>query len=706
MNNYFIDRIVSKVGVTEKNNSTLIKTRSGDVVLPFIYPDKEDNIRVRPFKLDRSLWVYEKRRFGTTDVFENTETWEYIRYSPFNENKLGRKSNVPKGQTPPPFLSPNILEAEEINTLNITEGYIKAIQLYTSGLYSIGFSGISIYRESDSKAMFSDVREIIKTRNVKVVNVIYDADCNDFSEKHYDRGEDLRNRMMQFYNSFDNISKLLSDLSCEVCFVALKDKKLKGIDDLIQEDKECIKEIESLDVMSGTYFFKTFKKKEVYSYLLLDNVDNFYNKHKNKLTSKFKYNRKEYDALDEKITLIEEPKIELPFFAVGNEYYVFGSNRKLLHRKKDMLKDMGFEKNDFLNCIKLEEFINEPATPDNYKQIVGNKYNLYKQHEAKELTTNCDTIHHLFKHIFKDQIEIAYDYAYQLYFKRKQKLPILCLVSKEQQTGKNTFGEILMRSLFGENFTMIGNEEINEKWNENYITKNVVALNEITIDRKQAYEKLKTLATEKILPLQRKGLATYDIACNIRMIIMSNYEKNFLRLTDNDNRFWIIKVDKPADKIQGYVEKVEEEAGYFVKWLKERGCNYDTDGDRLFFRFEDYKTDAFDKVVVESKSEIYKEICQDMEDFFNKRYDLQTSEFTAKDIKTMFYLTNNKYSKAYISKTLKEDFGMELSKNKKYDHHKIEGMAEVRTGTVFTFKRNDFIIDEVETNDDNLEQPF
>src|SRR6185437_7394845 len=79
---------------------------------------------------------------------------EIRRYKPGNERKLidkdGKeriaKYDNPKGAKSLPWISPNIIESvrtgKEIDTIVITEGYIKSISGYLNGLHIFGVGGI------------------------------------------------------------------------------------------------------------------------------------------------------------------------------------------------------------------------------------------------------------------------------------------------------------------------------------------------------------------------------------------------------------------------------------------------------------------------------------------------------------------------------------------------------------------------------------
>jgi len=56
------------------------------------------------------------------------------------------------------------------------------------------------------------------------------------------------------------------------------------------------------------------------------------------------------------------------------------------------------------------------------------------------------------------------DYLTILFLKPAEKLPALCLVSKEQKTGKSTFLHWLQK-IYGDNAVILGNEDFSSNFN-------------------------------------------------------------------------------------------------------------------------------------------------------------------------------------------------------------------------------------------------
>ena len=117
--------------------------------------------------------------------------------------------------------------------------------------------------------------------------------------------------------------------------------------------------------------------------------------------------------------------------------------------------------------------------------------------------------------------ELALDYMQLLYQQPAEKLPILCFVSKENNTGKSTFG-ILLRTIFGSNVAIVGNQDLAGDFNAHWATKLVVICDETKIDKQHVVEKVKSLSTANKVTMNAKGKDHVEIDCFIKFIFIGS----------------------------------------------------------------------------------------------------------------------------------------------------------------------------------------
>ena len=136
---------------------------------------------------------------------------------------------------------------------------------------------------------------------------------------------------------------------------------------------------------------------------------------------------------------------EMGYVRIGTSYYKIvekptidgGLERKLILWSVECIKaDYG---KDFVAEIpKLDGFCLFPNHL-HFDKVVGDFYNLYHEFEHDCIDGDCETTKNFIKHIFREHYELGLDYLKLLFENPLQKLPVLCLVSKQRNTGKTTF---------------------------------------------------------------------------------------------------------------------------------------------------------------------------------------------------------------------------------------------------------------------------
>ena len=131
-----------------------------------------------------------------------------------------KKYDFPKGAKTQPFLPPSLVKVwekkQKIITLVLTEGYFKAMSGDINGLYIVGLSSISHYKEKETEMMYTDVLRIIKDCKVENIIILYDGDAKNISTKDLEAGRDLRRRPHGFIRSAIKVRELLKDFGVDV----------------------------------------------------------------------------------------------------------------------------------------------------------------------------------------------------------------------------------------------------------------------------------------------------------------------------------------------------------------------------------------------------------------------------------------------------------------------------------------------------------
>ena len=390
-------------------------------------------------------------------------------------------------------------------------------------------------------------------------------------------------------------------------------------------------------------------------------------------------------------------KSDIPYIRVGTDYFKViakkdrykSENTLLKPWKKDEIKqDHG--KNLLGMIYKFDDFT---IYPDNveYTPVLNNCYNLYAKFSHKffindvnetDITVTMGLIHH----IFGDQYELGLKYMKILYENPRQILPVLALVSTERETGKTTFLNWI-QMLFGENTTLINPSDLTSNFNDAYATKNIIMIDETTIDKQHAIEKLKSIATAKTMSVSQKFVSHYSVPFFGKVIFCTNKESDFMRIDEEEIRFWVrkIKIIKGA-KNTNIETDLFNEIPKFLKYLMQLPA-IDFSKSRMVFTKDEILTESLHVVMEESKSTLRKEIEMNFDDFFMNNDAIEFIEATARDIKEKWFNTNNQIPMSYIRKVLIDEMKMVCLKNKKYKGFPDENYQKgSKTGLPFLFK--------------------
>lgn len=693
---YYEKRIVQELGVTPELNRVKLKfedeerNMTQEIEYEIFSEDENGNIRITPFTLNRELIQYDNQRATPTirninnsrkKLFYVTRLKEPEEFTDKQGNKHQKKYDFPKGANTQPFITPGLCEKYErkqkIETLVLTEGYFKAFKGYMNGLDVVGLSSISHYKQKDTQTMYTDVLRIITGCQVENVVVLYDGDARDISLKDLEKKRELRRRPIGFINSARNVRELLKDYKVDIYFASINSPEIKGkpkgLDDLYcalpDESKDITKDLLSFSKPT-TWFHRLsikFDLGKLYKFFCLDNVENFYGFHANKIQGReFIFNGTTYTYNpDEGKCEIKIPGEASNYFRVGDDYYKFVSipnkyqqnEKKFVRRLKVTIKeDHGKKLIDYVP--KYEAFCNVPDHV-NFQQVINNCFNIYAPIEHEPDAGDWETIKTFLKHIFREQYQIGLDYLQLLYQRPYQTLPILCLVSKENNTGKSTFIKFV-KAMFGQNATVIGNEDLANGFNAFWAAKLVIGIEETFVDKKSTTERVKALATADKITMNAKGRDQTEIDFFGKFILASNNEDNFIYASREDIRYWVRKVPQVEGKVDvKMMEFMIDEIPAFLDFLNKRKMST-KDESRMWFDPEVLKTEAFEKLVQNSRPTLEKEIYEYLKSIF---FDFGDTEVLMTPTNINDLVIKRKQDIPYLTRILRENMKVSPYKN-------------------------------------------
>jgi len=362
----------------------------------------------------------------------------------------------------------------------------------------------------------------------------------------------------------------------------------------------------------------------------------------------------------------------------------------LIQRKINELKSDGIQINDPNVVPRFVDFINYPSNID-YKRNIDNFFNLSYPSKIVPIEGEHPNIDNLLKHIFQDQYNLIMDYLTILWRDPLQILPIICIVSEIQHTGKTTFVN-LMNMIFGQNAVTISSYEFSQKFNALYATSGVICIEESCFSDPAIKEKIKQLSTSYTIQYRNLFIGYKTIGFYGKFILTSNNELDFINLSPTDIRFWIVKPKKIETFDPSFHSKLESEIPQFVYTLTNRKIETPNDS-RMWFDPSLLKNDALNNVIENSQSNCAKEIMITIGDIIGSNHEFKAT------LSEIYTLLDSKFSKNKIKNALTHELGYSVSE---YPVAYSSLNVSNKKGRIYTFHHDDFI--DSTTNNDTV--PF
>lgn len=398
------------------------------------------------------------------------------------------------------------------------------------------------------------------------------------------------------------------------------------------------------------------------------------------------------------------------YLRVANKWYkrcISPEGESVLERVTvdSLVQDFGKEVAGIITTVS-PKYINEVTYPEhlNYKEDIETSsgdhyYNTYRPLAFQpQEGGDFPHIRRLISHIFGVQEELGYDYVTLLYKKPMQKLPVILLVSSENNTGKSTLCNFLAM-LFGDNHVEMTTDTIRSKFAAPWLNKLLVTCEETILDKREDYEKIKNLVTALKTPSESKGKDWVSKRVFVKFIFCSNNETNPVLIDKNDTRYWVIKVPQLTDRNpnEDFLAECRKEIPFFLSHLLHRELS--TKGtDRLWFTPEETRTPAWDKIVAGNTPALEREIALILVEIVQKK----SIEKVCYDVTTLFKLINDleipknlrvSFSRSVLMDILKR-WGLEARKKTgRYPYYVLDKSGTVtlvdrqRPGKYYTFPK-------------------
>jgi len=295
----------------------------------------------------------------------------------------------------------------------------------------------------------------------------------------------------------------------------------------------------------------------------------------------------------------------------------------------------------------------------NYKRDVNGWYNRYEPLPHKSSPGSFLHIRQFLEHIFRDQLELGLDYLTILYKHPYQSLPILCLISRENNTGKSTFLKLL-KNIFGHNMTFNSMSDIRSTFNSDWASKLIIGIEEsFDSNRKEDSEKIKNLSTAMTFKLEAKGQDRFEIEFFGKIILCSNNERNFIFMDQAEIRYWVRKIPTiPKHRLDpDLLNKMIKEIPGFLFYLRSREISVPRKT-RMWFTEEQIMTPELKKIKAHYLNPVEKEIYETLSEIMDNT-GIDEFFFTNGNLKTLMERNKVKVSKGELTHIIKNKWKLQ-----------------------------------------------
>lgn len=611
----------------------------------------------------------------------------------------------------------------------------------------IGYKGLTDQYSDNLFTLDPKFTQLLSKKKVHTVVLLYNSDVVDPGFKP-GSDEDLSKPLFNIYHAVKRFRDLLSDFDQNITLYFSHIKHQYLFNDIVTVD-DLYKEEDTAAVDAG---LKGYKRKEnsfidsinltdlsmsrLYNHLKLKDVLTFYTYFSDKIKyQEFVFKSVQYCHDGDKLEKIQYSDAKL-YLRVGPDYYkrvmllnAHNDYEEMLKRWKigEINRDYGAE---FTRQIpKYDAFINRPCNTGEYQKIyttnhngiVSTLFNMYNPVDHEPVAGEWPHIKKFLEHIFSAcnldgevLYEFGLDYLQLSYLNPTQRLPTLCLVSAERNTGKSTFLNFLNMT-FGANVTILDNQRFDPKFTTHFAGKLFVAIDEghIPVNDKTTKEMIKNMATGKVMWLEGKGTNAESVENFTHLIFCSNDEKNFMQIDAGENRFAVLKV--PTLKKEGskddpeLLQKMRKEIPAFLNYLQNRKLHYSVNSTRFWFPEHVYTTEALKVIMDRTKDTLETELV----DFFTDMFlDTKQAElnYTLKDLHNLLNEnTSLKLPKKKLGDILEDKYGISPGPSRRYKLFTVdkngEPLEQGKKGRFCTFQAQDWLSDkdmkELQKNDED-----
>lgn len=193
-------------------------------------------------------------------------------------------------------------------------------------------------------------------------------------------------------------------------------------------------------------------------------------------------------------------------------------------------------------CNRVVSVVNKPGE----EMYVGDNYNIWRPSDVEPVKGDVSTHLTFLRRALPSESERAWFQKWVAHLVQNPGIKMatsLVLYSMEEGTGKTMLAETISYMLGKRNTARISQEIFRGQFNGGYATKQLVVINESSMDGAgvgQMMEKLKSFVTEETVQVREMRTNPYEIENYCHVILTSNH-LNALRISPTDRRFAVFE---------------------------------------------------------------------------------------------------------------------------------------------------------------------
>ncbi|CDN30556.1 hypothetical protein BN938_0451 [Mucinivorans hirudinis] len=339
------------------------------------------------------------------------------------------------------------------------------------------------------------------------------------------------------------------------------------------------------------------------------------------------------------------------------------------------------ETKDFISQIKKYDGFCCVPSHTNYQRTIGTFLNDYEPVEIEPQQGQFLKVETFLRHIFGEQYEMGLDYLQLLYTQPLQRFPIILLVSKEKNTGKTTFLNLL-KAIFGANMTFNTNEDFRSQFNSDWATKLIVAVDEVLLDRKEDSERIKNLSTARSYKSEAKGKDRNEVEFFAKFVLNSNNELNPIYIEQGETRYWVRKIPTLASDNPNLLSEMKKELPALLWHLLHRKLTT-TKESRMWFRHDLLITNALRKMINHNRNKAENEMLQILAEIMEVEQ-LTELMFCVVDMVSMLDVRGIRVEHPHLRRILQHNWELQPSPTSQYYSTyalRNDGSTERKTAT-------------------------